>query len=84
VVFSRSGLCFYPVEDFFAPIGLLWLYGSRSVQGYSIHPFSLPGLYEVTQYTLSLPAPALNCFSLCDLQLFVNKRMQMPEQACRV
>jgi len=37
VVFSRSGLWFFPVWGFCVPIGLVWSYDTRSVRGYSIH-----------------------------------------------
>ena len=44
MVFSRSGnlsgLWFFPVRVFCVPIGLVWLYDTRSVRGCSIHPLS--------------------------------------------
>ena len=41
VVFSRSGLWFFPFWGFCVPIGLVGLYDTRSVRGYSIHTLSL-------------------------------------------
>jgi len=42
---------------------------SRPVSGVGLGLFVMRGPYR------GLPAPALNCFSLCDLRLFVSKRM---------
>jgi hypothetical protein len=43
IVFSRSGLWFFPFWGFCVPIGLVGLYDTRSVRGYSIHTLSLSG-----------------------------------------
>jgi len=47
-------------------------------------PFSVVGLGLLVMRVLcrSLPVPALNCFSLCDLRLFVSKRMFLSSRAC--